>query len=1030
MPCNILPFSQRSDPARLPAPLTALFRSNLALLHSHDQNTRHYFGMARSELLERVGSEPAPGTSTDTHHPAVLRYQHNLAQLQSLPACLDAQPDESAFFWFEQRFHRYFTERFLKHPAYPQVADALHSTTVLEGLRPYVRNTVRRLSEPTLVHALNHRILADPSFTLDQFSEGLRAPARVADLASSYPVLFNLLFDTLEDITHYLFSVVRHYLADRPALRKCFACPLEQIDTIRLGLGDPHGRQQTVCEVTSAASSFIYKPRRNHEMRFYNESLALLRRRTGSDWFDCFSPRLLMGADHCWVEKIPHVPCQSHPQRALFYQRLGAQIALIHAFNGIDFHFENIIAHGCSPVMIDLECLFTAPLGATLNAAPLEGALASAQRMARESIFATGFVPYAQHALNDVSALSAQSQLAITRQTLVQDEGFYHMRKSSAQRQAPVQHQPFASTTDPTPYLPALREGFEFAYDAICRHRDALLEHLERNAAQLSTRILVKNTQRYVDFIALGLHPRFMQNQLDRELLLATLWSDAIDKPLHGAAFKAEVEDLQRLVIPRFELPINSCALGTAVGADTVLMLEHSPLQGCRHKIQSLGPADKKLQMAVFDQCLNRRQGAQCPLNAAHSGRHAAPLSPAQALQAAQRIAAQIEDLLITGEDQGARWLAFKTHTATGKPFLTVMGNDLYSGIAGLGLFFLGLYQVTADRRYLQRTDQILGSLADTRQAFGAGADSGGYQKLAGHLYLLWHRQALAPTQQYDQPLQRLQEQLCALPCDAFDIDFIAGSSGALALLSELHRCAPTAQLARAIDKRLEQISRTLYLGDNGQLLHRDGSTVLSGLAHGLSGVILALCKAYGATRDSRIVPMIEGYVSAENALKDQGFWLDLRECRQARHASKWCHGDAGILLARLAVRECLGAQLPPSLAEVVNHDIACCLDNLQAGGLNDGYTLCHGDFGNLMCLDRFHHAQGDQGAIKQVARLRGAALSDYLQDDALQCQAYPQLGLMTGISGVGYALLKHIDHSLPDVLSLAFTRPSGDLQW
>ncbi|HGM5579341.1 TPA: type 2 lanthipeptide synthetase LanM [Pseudomonas putida] len=1026
MPPNILPFSERSNPAQLSETSSALFRSNLDLLHSNDQNTLHYFGLNRTELLERVGGAFDTLPSSDSEHPSVLHYARNLADLQNHAGNLNAIPDESPFFWFEHRFHLYFAARFIQHPRYPDAAKALEASNVLDGLRRYIGNTVRRLSEPTLVHALNHQILAEPAFTLARFSECLKTPATISDLASEYPVLFNLLFETLEDIADYLIVVACHFIADREALRATFAGSIEKIEAIHLGLGDPHGRQQTVCEVTSAGCSIIYKPRPNREMGFYNEALSLLQQRTGGDWFYSYSPKLLTAKDHCWVEKISHLACESHTQRILFYRRLGAQIALIHALNGIDFHFENIIAHGTSPVMIDLECLFTAPLGTVLNTTPVEATLAKAQQMVRESIFSTGFVPYAHHALNDVSGLSAQSQLTITRQTLVPENGFYQLRKSTAHCQAPLQHQPFVTPSDVKPYLPALLEGFDFAYDAICSHRDALLEHLERNAAHLTTRILVKNTQRYMDFIALGLHPRFMQNQLDRELLISTLWPGASENVLQRSAFWAEVEDLQRLAIPRFELAINSRALGTAVRAEPGPILEQSPLQNCRQKLQSLCPAGKKLQRAVFDKCLNPGSASSCPLNAAHSNHPAAPLDAAQALQAAENTAARIEALMIVGEDRGIRWLAFKNHTITQKKYLTVMNNDLYSGIPGIGLFFLGLYRVTTNAHYLQRTDQILDSLARTQDTFAVNSAPGGYQGLAGHIYLLWHRKILAPTERYDRQLETLIGRLCELPTDTLDIDFIAGNSGTLALLSELHTCAPEQRLATAIGQRVEQIARTLHQDTDGRLQNHDGSVVLTGLSHGLSGAILALCKAHDATRDNRALPLIEGFINAENALKEQGYWRDLRECSQSPHASKWCHGDAGILLARQAVLQSFKGHLPQHLADAVNEDIACCLRNLLASGLSDGYTLCHGDFGNLMCLETLYRIRGDEDAIDAIRRRRAATLSDYLGDIPAQSEHYPELGLMTGISGIGYALLKHMDPSLPDVLSLALSRPRG----
>ncbi|WP_342624921.1 type 2 lanthipeptide synthetase LanM [Pseudomonas alkylphenolica] len=1023
---SILPFSERSDNAPASENLSTLFNANLDLLHPNDQNLLRYFGLGRSQLLKYLAAKPKAAVSAEAAQPSLLNYQRNLDQLKKIALPLDAPLNAYHFFWFDYRFYLYFYHLFTRDPRFSDTAGFLHAPRVLEGLQPYLMSIVRRVSKAVLTHALNHNILANRDLKLSQFSADLRNESTIANLASMYPVLFNLLFGILQDITNYIYRITQHFIEDHAELCNVFSTRLGEIESIRLGLGDAHGRQETVCEINSTGSSLIYKPRANKEAQFYSETLSLLQKRTGSEWFNSYTPKTLATADHCWIEKIPHVFCQTQHQRVLYYQRLGAQIAVIHALNGIDFHFENIIAHGTSPVLIDLECLFTAPLGAALSSTPIEPTLAGALQKARDSVFSSGFVPFAQHAINDVSGLTQQEHFTVTADTLVAQNGFYHLRKLTVERKSGAMHQPFPAGAgdNATTYLPALLEGFDFAYDSICSNREALLEHLDRNASHLTTRVLVKNTQRYVDFIALGLHPRFMQTQLDRELLLATLWSEAKGNPLKELAFSAEIDELQRLNVPRFVLEISSHQLNLAVRAPTPLILDQSPLDACRQKIQGLSPADKKLQTAVFRKCLPLLQVNDCPLNEAHLNRTVQPLSHAQALHGAEMIAAQLESLMIAGDDQGIRWLSFKTHPTTHKKYLSVMTNDLYSGMAGLGLFFLGLFSVTANTRYLQRTDQILKSLADTQAFFNTDTGYGGFHGLGGYVYLLWHRKVLSPTNKYDTQVDTLITRLCERPTDTSNIDFISGGCGTLAILSELHTRTPDNQLHSAISRRVDQIAHALTMDENGVLHKREGSPVLTGISHGISGAILSLCKAYEATKDSRIIPLVERCIRSENTLKRNGFWLDLRECSQSHHLTKWCHGDGGILLARLAVLSSMQASLSSALVEEINDDIACCVSNLLTHGLNKGYTLCHGDLGNLMCLSTFYRDRGDSDAIERVNQLMGAVTHDYFQSASIQRDPFPELGLMTGISGVGYSLLKHIDPSLPDVLSLGFTPP------
>ena len=1022
----ILPFSERSDNALSSETLTALFNANLDLLHPNDQSLLHYFGMGRCQLLRHLTAPSQTAACAEATPPLVSNYQRNLYQLKSLALPHDAPLSSDCFFWFNYRFYLYFHHLFTHHPRFPDTAERLHVTRVLEGLLPYIMTTVRRVSKAVLTHALNCKILANNEFELSQFSADLRNESTIANLASVYPVLFNLLFELLQDITDYVHRVTQYFIEDHAQLSNVFSVRLGKIESIRLGLGDAHGRQESVCEINSSGTKLIYKPRANREAQFYTETLSLLQQRTGSDWFNSYSPKILATQDHCWVEKIPHVLCQTRQQRVLYYQRLGAQIAVIHALNGIDFHYENIIAHGTSPVMIDLECLFTAPLGTTPSSTPIEPTLAGALQMMRDSVSSSGFVPFAQEAMNDVSGLTQQEHFTVTTDTLVAQNGFYHLRKLTAERETGAMHQPFpaGSGDTATAYFPALLEGFNFAYDALCKNRDALLEHLDRNASHLTTRVLVKSTQRYIDFIALGLHPRFMQTQLDRELLLATLWSEAKGNPLKELAFSAEIEELQGLNVPRFVMKISSHQLNRAVRAPTPLLLDQSPLDACRRKIQRLSPAGKKLQAAVFSKCLPSLKVSRCPLNEAHLNQTVHPLSHAEALHGAEMIAAQLESLMIAEDDQGIRWLSFETHPTTHKKYLALMKNDLYSGMAGLGLFYLGLYSVTANTRYLQRTDRILKSLEDSHGFFDTDAGCGGFHGLGSYIYLLWHRKVLCPTDDYDTQIDTLITRLCKLPTDTCDIDFISGSCGTLAILSGLHAIIPHHRLQNAISRRVDQIAHALSLDENGLLHSRDGSPVLTGISHGMSGAILSLSKAYAATKDRRIIPLVERFIRSENTLKRDGFWLDLRECSQSQHFTKWCHGDGGILLARLAVLSSMEALLSSALVDEVNNDIACCVSNLLSHGLNNGYTLCHGDFGNLMCLNMFYRARADSDAVERINQLMGAVTHDYFQSTSIQRDLFPELGLMTGISGIGYSLLKHIDPSLPNVLSLELIPP------
>src|SRR5262249_31989010 len=59
-----------------------------------------------------------------------------------------------------------------------------------------------------------------------------------------------------------------------------------------------------------------------------------------------------------WVEFVAAGGCTSADEVRRFYQRQGGYLALLYALEATGFYFEDLIAAGEHPVLIDLEALF------------------------------------------------------------------------------------------------------------------------------------------------------------------------------------------------------------------------------------------------------------------------------------------------------------------------------------------------------------------------------------------------------------------------------------------------------------------------------------------------------------------------------------------------------------------------------------------------------------------------------------------------------------------------------------------------
>ena len=71
------------------------------------------------------------------------------------------------------------------------------------------------------------------------------------------------------------------------------------------------------------------------------------------------STRLINKKEYGWVEYIDFKECESAEEVHQYYLRAGALLCLCYLLEGTDFHYENLIANGAHPVIVDFETILT-----------------------------------------------------------------------------------------------------------------------------------------------------------------------------------------------------------------------------------------------------------------------------------------------------------------------------------------------------------------------------------------------------------------------------------------------------------------------------------------------------------------------------------------------------------------------------------------------------------------------------------------------------------------------------------------------
>ncbi|HEY6748992.1 MAG TPA: lanthionine synthetase LanC family protein [Mycobacteriales bacterium] len=133
------------------------------------------------------------------------------------------------------------------------------------------------------------------------------------------------------------------------------------------------------------------------------------------------------------------------------------------------------------------------------------------------------------------------------------------------------------------------------------------------------------------------------------------------------------------------------------------------------------------------------------------------------------------------------------------------------------------------------------------------------------------------------------------------------------------------------------------------------------------------------------------------------------------RAAVAWCHGASGIALARTA-------RLGDSEERAVCEEIEIAVASTLRESVGQNNSLCHGDLGNLeivaLAADRLNKPDWRRRANEMLAQaVEGGRRHGWLSGMPTGVEAP---GFMTGLAGIGYALLRAgFPAEIPSVLLL-----------
>lgn len=916
-------------------------------------------------------------------------------------------------------------------PFDPEAIDAI--------LLPSLAGRLGELLMPTLVLELHVARLEGrldgetPEARFQSFLDQLRPRDAALALLREYPVLARLVSACAADWVRFGLAFLEHLCADADALRATLAGgrAVGRLRSVDAGSGDRHrgGRSVLIARFDSGFRA-VYKPKSLAAERHFQALLAWVNARGADSPFRTLA--LIDRDDHGWVEFVEARPCVTPDEVERFYRRQGGYLALLHVLAATDLHFENLIAAGEHPVLVDVEALFHPPLPQAGD-----GQDDPALQAVEHSVLRNGLLPreWGQaSATYDLSGLMApDAQLTPFTVPVLSDAGSDAMRVVRQQvRVGGGRHRPTlaGAAIDARAHRDALVSGFTAIYRLLARHRRDLLAPHGPLAAFASdeVRVIPRATQEYGSLLQVSLHPDVLRDALDRDRLLDHLWGAVRWAPALARIVAAEQRDLTAGDLPIFTTRPGSRDLWTSRGERIPAFFDEPGLALAERRLVGLGTRDLERQIWFIDNALGARPRPAAGVARASRLTSGGSEREGRAMLLARAAGDRLTTLAVEGE-HGANWVGL----AQQGPSVWVpaaLGLDLYDGLPGVVLFLAYLGAVSGEERYAALARS---GLATLRRELARARESraltsiGGFAGWGGLIYSLAHLGVVLSDPALLAEAEGLVGYFRGLIHDDDQHDVIAGAAGCIGgLLSLYHRTRSPLALQAAVECGDHLIACARPSARGAAWLTGDPPRPLTGFAHGAAGVAWALLVLAAQTGAPRFRSAAAAAIDYERGLfsPEHGNWPDLREhaARAAAAAgapafmTAWCHGAPGIGLARLHA-----LRLRPD--PVLRREVEVALRTTLAEGFGMNHSLCHGDLGNLDVLVQGSRALADAAVQADVERATARVLAS-IAADGWRCGNPRWLespGLMTGIAGIGYGLLRlAAPDRVPCVLTLA----------
>jgi type 2 lantibiotic biosynthesis protein LanM len=878
--------------------------------------------------------------------------------------------------------------------------------------------------------------------SLDKIAESPNQSCTLYDLFRShqialfdrYPVLLDSIAKTSELWVDSNQEFIQRLDLDLPALVTTFAegSSLGKVRSLDPTLADRHNGGRSVLALTFANGiEIVYKPKSLSLDVAFDRLLSWCNLQNISLPFRKL--KIIDRQEYGWQEFVSQQPCLDRSAVQNFYRRSGMMLSLLFMLGAKDCEHQNVIANGEYPVLIDVDSLLCPDLTSA----------DTADRWFDDSVLRSGFLPrwngddLAAHAL-DSSVLGnifpKQTNSAREWQSINTD-GMQLVAKTiviPAGKNAVVFE---GKTISPQSYLDEIVSGFEEMSQLLIDRREMLLSEESPLSAfsNCKSRIHLRPAITYGAMLDRAIDPQCLQAESEYSILIDRLLHHRIGDTIEMRSpsqqqqiFQAEAHAIQQQDVPYFSVRCNS----TDLELDRVETIPHffvtPSYQHAIAKIRNFDSEKLALQVKLIRSSFAAKYAHLVKNDTALQGD--LPQTNDLAATELEQEALEIGRDLVTNaiwDGTGCNWIEFAYMFRANRYRLDVLDDSLYTGRAGVSIFLAALAKLTGDRQFytvaLGALDPFRRSIRSSETRSEVLESKFGLLGLGGTIYsMVKVSQFLQEPSLLDDAVRAAQLLTPEAIVTDQKLDVIWGATGAILGLLSLYQATQDRSIldiAIACGNHL-LANRTTSKPRAWVTMAGESTKPLTGFSHGAAGIAMALIRLYEATGDREFLAAAQEGIAYERSVFDETVqnWPDFRMAEQRGKIeclNVWCHGSAGIGLARLGS----WSVLPEP---EIRRDIDIALSTSQKNGIFDrGFDhLCCGNVGRIELMVVGGQLLGD---LQLLATARASIAKMVITSK--ESGAYGLLPHLSnaifspsfyrGVAGVGYQILRLIDPEL-----------------